>query len=113
MSSRHAFYFLLPALVLYVAFVVVPILQMVAYSFFSWDNGIAQGVVGLANYARLGSDGVFWEVRPRYQGGGNLSGGSSGPQPGFNSAIHVAALEAPKAKRKTNSKRSKRVMMEG
>ena len=60
MSSRHAFYFLLPALVLYVAFVVVPILQMVAYSFFSWDNGIAQGFVGLANYARLGSDGVFW-----------------------------------------------------
>ncbi|MEY3307068.1 MAG: hypothetical protein RLZZ413_1106, partial [Pseudomonadota bacterium] len=42
MSSRHAFFFLLPALVLYVAFVVVPILQVVAYSFFSWDNGIAQ-----------------------------------------------------------------------
>ena len=60
MSSRHAFFFLLPALVLYVAFVVVPILQVVAYSFFSWDNGIAQEFVGFANYARLGSDGVFW-----------------------------------------------------
>jgi raffinose/stachyose/melibiose transport system permease protein len=60
MSSRHAFFFLLPALVLYVAFVVVPILQVVAYSFYSWDNGISQGFVGLANYARLASDGVFW-----------------------------------------------------
>ena len=60
MSSRHAYLFLLPALVLYAAFVVVPILQVVAYSFFAWDNGISQGFVGLANYARLASDGVFW-----------------------------------------------------
>jgi raffinose/stachyose/melibiose transport system permease protein len=60
MSSRHAFLFLLPALVLYAAFVALPILQVVAYSFFSWDNGIAQGFVGFANYTRLGSDGVFW-----------------------------------------------------
>ena len=60
MSSRPAYLFLLPALLLYAAFVVVPILQVVAYSFFSWDNGIAQKFVGLANYTRLGSDSVFW-----------------------------------------------------
>ena len=60
MSSRPAYLFLLPALLLYAAFVVVPILQVVAYSFFSWDNGIAQEFVGIANYARLGSDSVFW-----------------------------------------------------
>lgn len=60
MSSRPAYLFLLPALLLYAAFVVVPILQVVGYSFFSWDNGIAQKFVGLANYARLGSDSVFW-----------------------------------------------------
>ncbi len=60
MTSRHAYLFLLPALALYAAFVVVPILQVVAYSFFSWDNGIAQGFVGFANYARLASDSVFW-----------------------------------------------------
>lgn len=60
MSTRHAYLFLLPALLLYAAFVVVPILQVFAYSFFSWDNGIAQDFVGLANYARLGSDRVFW-----------------------------------------------------
>ncbi|MBC2834603.1 carbohydrate ABC transporter permease [Paragemmobacter straminiformis] len=60
MSSRPAYLFLLPALLLYGAFVVLPILQVTAYSFFSWDNGIAQDFVGLDNYARLGSDGVFW-----------------------------------------------------
>ena len=60
MSARPAYLFLLPALLLYAAFVVVPILQVLAYSFFSWDNGIVQEFVGLANYARLGSDKVFW-----------------------------------------------------
>lgn len=60
MSLRPAYLFLLPALLLYGAFVVLPILQVTAYSFFSWDNGIAQGFVGFANYARLGSDTVFW-----------------------------------------------------
>lgn len=60
MSLRPAYLFLFPALLLYGAFVVVPILQVTAYSFFSWDNGIAQGFVGFANYARLGYDTVFW-----------------------------------------------------
>jgi raffinose/stachyose/melibiose transport system permease protein len=60
LSSRPAYLFLLPALLLYAAFVVLPILQVVGYSFFSWDNGIAQEFVGLANYVRLGSDSVFW-----------------------------------------------------
>ncbi len=60
MSLRPAYLFLLPALLLYSAFVVIPILQVVGYSFYSWDNGIAQEFVGLANYARLGSDHVFW-----------------------------------------------------
>ncbi|WP_434619885.1 carbohydrate ABC transporter permease [Tabrizicola sp. M-4] len=60
MSSRPAYIFILPALLLYGAFVVVPILQVTAYSFFSWDNGILQEFVGFANYARLGSDTVFW-----------------------------------------------------
>jgi raffinose/stachyose/melibiose transport system permease protein len=60
MSSRPAYLFLLPALLLYGAFVVVPILQVTAYSFFSWDNGILQEFGGFANFARLGSDMVFW-----------------------------------------------------
>lgn len=60
MTARPAYLFLLPALLLYGAFVVLPILQVTAYSFFSWDNGIAKDFVGFANYARLGSDTVFW-----------------------------------------------------
>lgn len=60
MSPRTAPLFILPALLLYAAFVLVPILQVVGYSFFAWDNGIAQDFVGLANYARLGSDRIFW-----------------------------------------------------
>jgi ABC-type sugar transport system permease subunit len=60
MTSRTAYFFLLPALILYSVFVVLPILQVVGYSFFDWDNGIIGQFVGLNNYSRLGSDGVFW-----------------------------------------------------
>jgi raffinose/stachyose/melibiose transport system permease protein len=60
MTTRHAYLFLLPAFLIYAAFVLVPILQVVGYSFFSWDNGIAQEFVGFANYARLATDSVFW-----------------------------------------------------
>jgi len=60
MSARTAPLFILPAFLLYAAFVVIPILQVVGYSFFAWDNGIAQDFIGFANYARLGSDQIFW-----------------------------------------------------
>lgn len=60
MTSRTTYFFLLPALILYSVFVVLPILQVVGYSFFDWDNGIIGQFVGLNNYSRLGSDGVFW-----------------------------------------------------
>ena len=60
MHARSAYLFLLPALILYGAFVALPILQVAAFSFFSWDNGIMQDFVGLQNYARLASDAVFW-----------------------------------------------------
>lgn len=61
-SSRNAFLFVLPALVLYAAFVGLPILQVIAYSFFRWDNGIVQGFAGLSNYAQLAGDTVFWSA---------------------------------------------------
>ncbi|MEZ5778854.1 MAG: sugar ABC transporter permease [Paracoccaceae bacterium] len=60
MSDRTAYLFLLPALVLYLAFVALPIAQVVGYSFFDWDNGIIGDYVGLSNFARLGGDNVFW-----------------------------------------------------
>lgn len=58
--GRTAFLFVLPALALYTAFVGLPILQVAAYSLFSWDNGSIRGFGGLANYARLATDQVFW-----------------------------------------------------
>lgn len=60
MSDRTAYLFLLPALVLYLAFVALPIAQVVGYSFFDWDNGIIGDYVGLSNFARLSGDNVFW-----------------------------------------------------
>ncbi|WP_134653339.1 carbohydrate ABC transporter permease, partial [Shinella sumterensis] len=59
-SSRQAWLFVLPALLLYGAFVAVPILQVAAYSMFSWDNGSIKAFGGLSNYSRLVSDNVFW-----------------------------------------------------
>jgi len=60
MSSRAAYLFLLPALLIYSAFVILPILQVVGFSFFEWDNGIMGRFVGFNNYGQLGGDGVFW-----------------------------------------------------
>jgi raffinose/stachyose/melibiose transport system permease protein len=61
-NRRAAFFFVLPALVLYAAFVGLPILQVVAYSFYSWDNGSIRAFGGLSNYSRLVTDGVFWSA---------------------------------------------------
>lgn len=52
--------FILPALLLYVLFVGLPVLQVVAYSLFSWDGGTIKGFAGLDNYGRLIGDGLFW-----------------------------------------------------
>ena len=60
LTTRAAYLFVLPAFLLYGAFVGLPILQELGYSFLSWDNGIATGFAGLDNYLRLGGDQVFW-----------------------------------------------------
>jgi len=59
-TSRQAWVFVLPALLLYAAFVAVPILQVAAYSLFFWDNGSIKAFSGTANYARLVTDKIFW-----------------------------------------------------
>ncbi len=59
-TTRVAYLFLLPALLLYGAFVLVPVGQVVAFSFFAWDNGVATGFAGLDNFVRLAGDDVFW-----------------------------------------------------
>lgn len=51
---------LLPALALYTLFVIWPILRSFWYGFFDW-NGLSQpSFVGLANFAKIFTDPVFW-----------------------------------------------------
>ncbi|MDK2809013.1 MAG: raffinose/stachyose/melibiose transport system permease protein [Clostridiales bacterium] len=52
--------FILPALILFVTFVFVPILQVFAYSFTKWNGISAPVFTGLKNYSRLFSDKVFY-----------------------------------------------------
>lgn len=48
--------FVLPALIMYVGFVVVPLARSIGYSFYDW-NGIVDGTwVGLRNYVRVFTD---------------------------------------------------------
>jgi raffinose/stachyose/melibiose transport system permease protein len=52
--------FLLPAAVIYIGLVLLPVFQAVYFSFFRWNGlGPLQGFIGLANYARAFSDRSF------------------------------------------------------
>ena len=54
------FFFLLPSFLLFVVFVVYPIIQSVYYSFFNWKGfGPAVDFVALDNYKRILNDKVF------------------------------------------------------
>lgn len=54
------FLFLLPAVILFLLFVVYPILQSVYYSLFNWKGfGPAEDFVGLANFQNIIKDRVF------------------------------------------------------
>jgi len=52
--------FLLPAAVIYIGLVLLPVVQAVYYSFFRWNGlGPLQNFIGLANYARVPGDRIF------------------------------------------------------
>jgi raffinose/stachyose/melibiose transport system permease protein len=52
--------FLLPAAILYIGLVLLPVVQAVYFSFFRWNGlGPLQGFTGLANYTRILNDRVF------------------------------------------------------
>ena len=53
-------FLLLPALIVYILFVIVPILQAIRYSLYDW-NGLEEltNFVGMENYARLARDPAF------------------------------------------------------
>jgi raffinose/stachyose/melibiose transport system permease protein len=50
---------LLPALVLFIGFVLVPMIVAIYYSFYKWNGFGPMNMVGLANYRRALSDPVF------------------------------------------------------
>lgn len=52
--------FLLPALILFMVFFIVPIISVISMSCFNW-NGISEAeFIGLSNYLKIFSDKVFW-----------------------------------------------------
>ncbi|MDR3496432.1 MAG: sugar ABC transporter permease [Ancalomicrobiaceae bacterium] len=55
-GSLAPYLFVLPATVLFVAYVVYPILYVICSSAYSWDGINAAGFVGVANYIRLFTD---------------------------------------------------------
>jgi raffinose/stachyose/melibiose transport system permease protein len=54
------FFFLLPAVIIFLLFVVYPIVQSIYYSFFNWKGfGPATHFIGLDNFKNILTDGVF------------------------------------------------------
>jgi raffinose/stachyose/melibiose transport system permease protein len=55
--------FLLPALVVYLVFVIIPIIQAAHFSLFKWNGlGPLEDFIGLANYQEALSSDVFWQA---------------------------------------------------
>lgn len=61
-SWLAAYGFLVPALAFYVYFLIVPVLQSIWISTFSWDGVSQAEPVGLANYKSVLSDPLIWEA---------------------------------------------------
>jgi raffinose/stachyose/melibiose transport system permease protein len=59
-SSLNAWLFLVPALAVYLAFVVWPIAQSFVISLFRWSGTGEMRFAGLDNFRRLAADPVFW-----------------------------------------------------
>ncbi len=52
--------FTAPALIVYLVYVIYPILSTLGYSFYSWDGTNDKTFIGLDNYIQLFNDAVFW-----------------------------------------------------
>ncbi|MBF0705445.1 sugar ABC transporter permease [Alkalihalobacillus hwajinpoensis] len=52
--------FTAPALIVYLVYVIYPILSTLGYSFYSWDGTNDKTFIGLDNYVQLFNDAVFW-----------------------------------------------------
>ena len=53
---------LIPAMVVFTIFVIIPIFQSVALSFYDWDGINPKKWVGFGNYVELFGDEVFWKA---------------------------------------------------
>jgi raffinose/stachyose/melibiose transport system permease protein len=54
--------FVLPALIFYVLFFVLPIIRTVQFSFYNWDGASpTMSFVGFENYIRMINDPIFWK----------------------------------------------------
>jgi raffinose/stachyose/melibiose transport system permease protein len=61
--QRTAILFLLPALVIFLVFVVYPVIQSARYSLYNWNGiGPLTDFIGLQNYQTLVNDPVFWKA---------------------------------------------------
>ena len=53
--------FLVPAFILYIVFVVIPIFKSLEFSFFRWDGlGALENFVAFDNYISIFKDRIFW-----------------------------------------------------
>ena len=52
--------FMLPALILFVVYVIYPITQSITYSFYDWDGIGPKVFIGIQNYIDLYYDPQFW-----------------------------------------------------
>lgn len=59
-SKRAICFFILPALIWFLAIVLVPVLQSTYYSFLEWDGFTQAKWVGLANYKEMFQNDLFW-----------------------------------------------------
>jgi len=56
-----AYLFLLPALIIFLIFVIYPIFQSARFSLYEWNGlGPLEDYVGIQNYERIVSDQIFW-----------------------------------------------------
>lgn len=62
-KNFDAYLFILPVILFYLYFVFIPTLSTLRFSFYDWD-GVSPDMefVGLANYAKLVADSIFWKA---------------------------------------------------
>ena len=59
-SGRQAYLFILPGLIVYAIFVLLPIISTVRYSFFDWTGFSEPTFIGFDNYIEATRDADFW-----------------------------------------------------